>query len=179
MLTKMERCRHCYPDLKRGFLCTKGVENVEDGCETNEEICEKCSGFISMFIEYPITVSNIENVPCEPWDTPCLCKVRPCGDEYKGKTYLGLYLGHMPDGCVHTSHNRETNVLKNICSTNPAIYIFELNKVVWGKESWWSRIKSIDNFKEITDEDIDNTWYVRLLRDMQDLKSETGSDTNE
>lgn len=34
------------------------------------------------------------------------------------------------------------------------------------KEKLAEGIESIDEFKEITTEDIENTWYVKLLRSM-------------
>ena len=44
----------------------------------------------------------------------------------------------------------------------------ELKRVVYGCESWWHEIESIDEFKKITNEDIENTWYVKLLRAMDE-----------
>lgn len=49
---------------------------------------------------------------------------------------------------------------------NPAIFVPELNKIVYGCESWWRKIKSIDDFKGISKEDIENTWYIKLLKVM-------------
>ena len=47
--------------------------------------------------------------------------------------------------------------------TNPAMFVPELKKIIWGCGSWWSKIKSEGDLKQITDEDIKNTWYVKLV----------------
>ena len=39
----------------------------------------------------------------------------------------------------------------------------ELKKIIYGCESWWHEISSADDFSGISDEDINNTWYVKLL----------------
>lgn len=51
---------------------------------------------------------------------------------------------------------------------NPAIFVPELNKIIWGMECWWSEIESIDKSKAITDKDIENQWYVQLLKSMSE-----------
>jgi hypothetical protein len=51
---------------------------------------------------------------------------------------------------------------------NPAIYVPELRKIIFGCGSWWSEIESPDEIKDITDDDIENCWYVRLAKMMQE-----------
>ena len=46
---------------------------------------------------------------------------------------------------------------------NPAIYIPELGVTVYGCESWWSKINTTDDFSDISDLDIQNVWYVKLI----------------
>ena len=92
-----------------------------------------------------------------------LVKIRPCGDEYGDKTYLGIYLGDMALG---SSVSIEDDKIQcNLTFHNPAIFVPELKKTIFGCESWWGEIKSEEELKEITDEDIDNTFYVALLRE--------------
>ena len=91
-----------------------------------------------------------------------LVKIKPCGEEYKGKTYLGIYLEDMPQGTM-ISHTRE-RVLELSFMNNPAIYVFDFKKIVYGCESWWGEINSPDELKDITEDDIENIWYVRLLK---------------
>ncbi len=52
--------------------------------------------------------------------------------------------------------------------SNPAIFVPELKKIIYGCESWWGEIESPEDFKEITSDDINNVWYVQLLKAMED-----------
>lgn len=92
--------------------------------------------------------------------------VRPCGEEYEGRTYLGMYLCSAPTGIVGKQLGT-TIVLHMTDYTNPAIYIPELDQIVWGYGSWWGEIESEDQLRQITDEDIQNIWYVRALKELQ------------
>jgi hypothetical protein len=92
-------------------------------------------------------------------------KISPCGKEYEGKTYFGIYIGDVAlslgasivEGVVTVSHS----------FSNPAILIPELGKVVYGCESWWGFVKSEEELKElITDETIKNVWYVKMLNNL-------------
>lgn len=49
--------------------------------------------------------------------------------------------------------------------TNPAIFVPDLNRVVWGMESWWGPIESKEKLHQITDEDISNVWYVKAAKE--------------
>lgn len=51
---------------------------------------------------------------------------------------------------------------------NPCILIPELNRIVFGAESWWSKIdeSEISNISEISDSCISNQWYIKLLKEM-------------
>jgi len=93
-----------------------------------------------------------------------LVKVRPCGKEYKSKTYLGILLGDIPLSISH-SIDKEGNVTTSRSMYNPAIFIPELKDIVFGCESWWGKIKSKEDLKDITDDTIKNTWYVNMLED--------------
>jgi hypothetical protein len=91
-----------------------------------------------------------------------LVSIRPCGEEYKNKTYVGFYLGDIALGSsVGLSDNK---IQLNFANHNPAIFVPELGKIIYGCESWWGEIESIEKLKEITNEDIDNVWYVKLLK---------------
>ena len=50
---------------------------------------------------------------------------------------------------------------------NPAIFVPDLNKIIFGCASWWHKIKNIDEIKDITMEDIENTWYVKLAKKLE------------
>lgn len=126
-----------------------------------------CDNYKSMYIEYPLEVSEIiQNTDRGSGfnsEIGKFVKIAPCGEEYQGKTYLGLYLGELPIG-FHISHNSETKELKVSFNINPAIFIFDLNKIIYGCESWWGIIENESDLKQITNTDIDNIWYVKALK---------------
>lgn len=175
---KIHRCRYCRPSLtavnEACYICV--VEGWEDDKVrvVSEADCEACERFDSKYIEYPLTINGINNekVDFTGLGHVCgaLCEVSPCGEEYEGKSYIGIYLGDLPTG-IHSSFDRTSGILTNRTIGNPAIFVPELRKIVWGYESWWREIKSIEDFKGITKEDIENTWYVRSARALQ-LKDE-------
>ena len=129
--------------------------------------CEECDMYKSMYIEYPITISAIKNQEIDfsglGHECGALVKIRPCADEYEGRTYLGIYLGDLPMG-ISSSYNEETQVLTNRAFSNPAIFVPALKKIIFGAESWWGEIQSEKDLKDITDEDINSQWYVQLLK---------------
>lgn len=79
--------------------------------------------------------------------------VRPCGDEFKGKTYLGIFVGDVAIDATLRLHN-------------PCMWVPDLSRYIFGCESWWGVINNEDELKEITDADIENVWYVRALRSL-------------
>jgi len=98
-------------------------------------------------------------------------RIRPCAEEYKGKTYFGILLGDaalsvgfsIKDGIVTSSFNFH----------NPAIFVPELKKIIYGCESWWGPIENEEELKlVITDETIQNVWYVKALKTMYPNKEE-------
>lgn len=142
-----------------------------DGPVSNDD-CENCPNYKSRFIEYPITVSKISySEPISLYEPGNLVKIQPCAEKYAGKTFLGILLGEIPYG-PRVAYDGENQVLSVGPKTNPGIYVFELKKIIFGYESWWQKIDSIEDFADISDEDIENTWYVRMLRDME-AKKET------
>lgn len=126
-----------------------------------------CDNYKSKYIEYPIEVSKIK----VDWDLYSLDKesigkfvrISPCAEEYKGKTYLGLFLGDLPGG-PSVSYSDEAKVLTIKPFMNPAIYVFDLKKIVFGMESWWGVVESEDDLKKITLETINDQWYVKALK---------------
>ena len=96
--------------------------------------------------------------------SPVLVRVRPCGDE---KTYLGVYVGDIPVGAT-ASYKAESGLVEIGIPQygNPAILVPTLGRMVLGMESWWSPIKSENDFASITDETIDNSAMMKLFRAM-------------
>lgn len=64
------------------------------------------------------------------------------------------------------AYKESTGQLINSTMNNPAIFVPELKKIIYGCESWWKTIRSVDEFSKISNEDIDNTWYVKLLQSL-------------
>ncbi|WP_434510123.1 hypothetical protein [Desulfitobacterium sp. AusDCA] len=143
------------------------MDSMLDAHEFKENFI--CDGYKSRYIEYPIEVSkinrNTELYCLEKSHIGKFVKVAPCAEEHEGKTYLGLFLGDLPLD-ISVSHNPTTKELNLGYFANPAIFVFELNKIVFGAESWWSVIKTEDELKEITQDDIDNVWYVKALKEL-------------
>lgn len=168
---KINRCRYSHPSIQNLGACHCVVDGWEDEHvkTVTKEDCEACEKFKSRYIEYPLTIQGIENkkIDTKGIGHTCgaLCEVRPCGEEYQGKTYLGIYLGDLPIG-ISSSYDDNTGVLCNHTMNNPAIFVPELRKIVYGMESWWREIKSLEEFKGISKEEIENTWYVKLLKGM-------------
>lgn len=146
------------------------LENFSKRLKIKQKYC--CNNFENRWLEYPIAVKEVK-VEAIKYNKDrshkmgALVKIRPCGDEYNNKTFLGFYLGDLPLS-IYQSFNPNTNVLEINTSDNPAIFVPEIQKIVFGCESWWGEIKSEDELKEITDETISNQWYVRLLKGGKD-----------
>ncbi|MDR1282420.1 MAG: hypothetical protein LBK99_16600 [Opitutaceae bacterium] len=98
--------------------------------------------------------------------------VRPCDEACKGKTYLGMYLCDAPTGVTGEQIGDKVVLTMNNYQ-NPAIYVPDLDKIVWGYDSWWGEIKSEGKLREITDADIQNQWYVRALAQLEQQHSAT------
>lgn len=153
---KIERCKYSHPHFKNNSIeyhCV--VDGWEDDkvriCKKGE--CESCQKFKSKYIEYPITVHEIENKPIDTsglgHEEGSLVAIRPCAKE-----------------------KESTGQLINSIMNNPAIFVPELKKIIYGCESWWKTIRSVDEFSKISNEDINNTWYVKLLQSMDQPEEE-------
>lgn len=171
MKTKQERCRYCHRFMGKNHneahCVMNGWEDDKVKIVTEEE-CEKCDFFESKFIEYPLTIQGIENQKIDArgmHEIGSLCEISPCEKEYEGKSFIGIYLGDLPIG-IGTSYDKNSGVLNNYAMTNPAIFVPELKKIIYGMQSWWRIIEKPEDFKGISEEDIENTWYVKLLKDM-------------
>lgn len=170
MNDKQKKCKYCHPFMGKNHDETHCVADGWDDDKVKTvtlEDCENCEKYKSRYIEYPITVSKINQKFWEYWkDEDCgkLVKIRPCGKEYGDKTYLGFLLGDLPF-MLYITHNPET--LELSCSTtgNPAIFVPELGKIIFGMESWRGEIESEEELKDITDGDIENVWYVKMLEE--------------
>ena len=90
-----------------------------------------------------------------------LVKVRIASEE---QTRVGIMLGDLPMGASVSA--ADDILLVREGSRNPCIWVPELNQLVFGAESWWGEIKSLEELRDITDEDIENLWYVQALKQL-------------
>ena len=172
---RQKKCMYAFPYMGKEMnktYCRKLMRERKDAgedddsvCVSNEQ-CENCPDYESRYIEYPIQVNSIK---CDKMKqlmmgrAGSLVKIRPCNEEYGGKTYLGLYLGNQP-WSQRVSYDKKSGELTVGMTTNPAIYVFGLQRIIFGAESWWSIIENPEELKDITDEDISNQWYVKALK---------------
>lgn len=174
---RQEKCRYAFCYRGKDHNQTQCKENPfksspNDKWVTNED-CEKCKKYKCKYIEYPITVSQIDVKPINYKslfnDIGTLVAVRPCNEKYQGKTFIGFLIGDIPVQPL-ISYDEKKQKLDISMFSNPCIFIPELKKLVFGYESWWTAIETEEDFKEITEKDIQNTWYVKLAKEM--LKGE-------
>lgn len=116
------------------------------------------------------TVLSVETLLGEKQGT--LCAVRPVGDE---KTHVGFLLGDLGVN-LHFGYLAGDQVVVFSYDYNPALFVPELGRVIMGYECWWSSIKSEDQLREITNEDIENQWYVKVLRARLNAREEKQHD---
>jgi len=123
-------------------------------------------------IEYPITVNDItygnNKALTDYYGGNCgdMVAVRPCGDEYGDKTYLGILLGQIALS-QYITFNKESGELEaSMCRHNPAMFVPDINKIIYGIGSWWCVIESPDQLGLISDADIENVWYVKALKQL-------------
>lgn len=129
-------------------------------------------------LDKPVTIEAVKHIgnasrPIKPsWRSirpGAFVSVRPCGDEYKNKTLLGIYVGEAPVTGPSIKIDGQTLIIDHDASMgNPAILIPELGTIVYGYESWWGVIKSPDDLQRITDAAIDNVWYVQAMKALTD-----------
>lgn len=145
----------------------------------NTFVTKKMRNNLKMNIQYPITVDKIvfdnskQTYDPNGWRNNEVGKfvaIRPVNKEDSDKTYLGIYLGEFAVS-IGASYDKDTKELKiSRFMYNPAIFVFDLNKVLFGYESWWCIIKSEKDLQQITDKDIENVWYVKALKQLQETR---------
>lgn len=133
-------------------------------------------------IEFPITVKEIVcrtdhpvRMQSDGHKSGQFVAVRSVKKEHGEKTYLGILVGFVPiDVLVSLKHPegnpKEGTLAVSSRSTNPLIFIPELGESVLGAESWWEPIKDETQLRQITNEDIQNVWYVKALKQLSEAK---------
>ena len=169
MTQNYESCRFHHPSLENMrviHLCNKGDTLSGPFEETNAQICASCNRYKNRYIQFPIEINEIKPHPIEPTlyqnYIGKLCAVRPCRSDMDEKTYIGIFLGETVTE-IHTIYHEDTKVLEQIPIYNPAILIPELNTIIHGYESWWHIIENDTELITITDDIIQNQWYMKFL----------------
>lgn len=154
---------------KRELYC-QSVEAPE-----NEKICENTLASmlgepeIFRTIEYPVSVYGITFSgdfyrAREPYRPGSLVRVRPCESDFESKTFLGIYLGDYARS-VGCSRNWKSGILEvYLVGNNPTIWIPSRERIVYGFNSWWGRIETVEQLTDISDETIDGLFYVQALK---------------
>lgn len=91
-----------------------------------------------------------------------LVRVKIAGNE---DTHLGFLLGEFALAYSLSVDKKADSLVIKPSMHNPAMYVPKLGKIVYGMESWWSVINSEEDLEDITDSEIDNIWYIKLLRE--------------
>lgn len=174
---KIERCKFSHLRFNGDRYCTQAGIADDKIVYINEAQCESCERYKSRYIEFPITVNGIDIKPIDTTSFSAkagdLVGVRPCGKEYEGKTYLGIFLGDLPIQNT-VLFSEETKTLSVNAHTNPAMFVPELKKIIYGCGSWWYKIKSEKDLRSITDEDINEAWYVKMMHQLKDEPKRRG-----
>jgi len=124
-------------------------------------------------LKYPIEITDVRGSGLLEWleenrlnwrKPGTFVSVRPCGDEYEGKTYFGILIGDLPIS-VGISYDDETGQL-HVCAGhgNPAIFVPALGKLIFGCGSFWGPIKDPEQVRKITDDEIQNLWYMKAIK---------------
>lgn len=123
-------------------------------------------------LNYCKKVTIKDTKPINKYKCGTIVKVRPCREECKNKTYIGFLLGDIALTMMQRITSDHTLEIEH-AFYNPAIFIPELKDIVYGCESWWQTVEDEKDLEGlITDDMINNTWYVQLLKQMTD-KNET------
>ena len=100
---RQQTCRYC----RRQYIGKKEIQCLveETPRSISAEDCEKCQKYRSKYIQFPISISGIENqqIPTEPEGICRWVRIRPCSSKFEDRTYLGIFLGTLPIG-ISTSY---------------------------------------------------------------------------
>lgn len=97
--------------------------------------------------------------------------IRPVSDNPENKTFLGLLLGDVATSISATYITADKQLFLAPAGHNPAIWVPDLNKIVYGYESWWGTIDSVEQLRKISDDDINSVWYVQALKQLEARES--------
>lgn len=127
-----------------------------------------------MGIEFPIEVKSIRFSKEEVLQLNILfggkcgdmVQVRPCDEQFEGKTFLGILLGDIALSQSVAWDKQKGELIVQRAMYNPAIFIPDRDAIVYGCGSWWGKIEDETQLRQITNEDIQNVWYVKALKQL-------------
>lgn len=164
-------------ELLKNFNTFKHLFSNDEGERTLAELimlCAQIGNVINLMDIKELSLEGNMNSELDPRSTVgSFVSIRPVGDE---KTYLGIYVGDLATSFAYRVEGNKFIMKRS--NYNPAIFVPDLRKIVFGMESWWGEIQSEEQLRQITNEDIDNVWYVKALKQIQDAKKEHNSDVN-
>lgn len=151
-----------YTKIKHIFSDDEGIKTLANLNRTLAQISLHVKASDIKDLAHPENKAIRKGFSCKQG---ALVKIRPCGDEYKDKTFVGFYIGDVALGSSITLTD-EKKIQLNFEAYNPAIFVPKLGKIIYGCASWWGKIESEKDLKDITDSDIENVWYVKALKEM-------------
>jgi len=121
-------------------------------------------------LKFPVEVAAVEILSdrqrSDGAKVGSLVRVRPCAKDCGDKTYLGIFLGDLPLE-VDAFYRDKSHKLSIALHRNPAMFVPELKRIVWGCGSWWGPIETPEDAERmITDESIAAQPYVKVLKAM-------------
>jgi hypothetical protein len=72
-------------------------------------------------------------------------------------------LGEFPLSMGCTWDKKTGTLTASVMMHNPAMFVPDLKTIVWGCGSFWNRITSEEQLRQITDSDIGDVWYIKAL----------------
>lgn len=124
-------------------------------------------------MKFPIMVNNISMKGGNPFEEKSLSgdvcgtlvSVRPCDEKFNNKTFLGIYLGELPLSVLISLDEKTAELSVERSMYNPMIFIPSEKTIIMGYESFWHKIENEDELREITNDDINNVWYIKAIRE--------------
>lgn len=101
-----------------------------------------------------------------------MVSIRPVAKEYGDRTYLGIMLGEIAQSVSVGVRKSDGTLVYDMSWHNPAVFVPDLDTVIFGNASWWGHISSVEDLRQITDADIDGVWYVRALKQIAEREAE-------
>lgn len=132
----------------------------------------------------PITITGFSTRGTKAWNPSMLfggrcgdmVAIRPVAREHGDRTFLGILLGEIAQGVSLARRKSDGALIYDMGWHNPAVFVPDLDTMIFGNASWWSLISSPDQLREITDADIESVWYVKALRQIDRFRAEDEAD---